>query len=43
MRYEYTMNKKERLAYKRKKTIIRCERCKEHNILVCVVLSFEDG
>ena len=43
MRYEHTMNKKERLAYKRKKTIIRCERCKEHSILVCVALSFEDG
>ena len=43
MRCEHTMNKKERLAYKRKKTIIRCERCKEHIILVCVVLSFGDG
>ena len=34
MKCEYKMNKKERLVYKRKKTIIKCERCKEHIISV---------
>ena len=46
MRYEHTVNEKERLAYKKKKTIIKCERCKEHIISVyknCVMLSFEDA